>query len=71
MVYSTIPPLGLVSSQMSNHVDYCCKLCLHAYSTEEFLDLKLEAAVKRKEPSFPKIRDVDLPTSRNSYQYLL
>ena len=39
--YTTIRNFSiLVGSQLSNHEDtvYCCKQCLHAYSTQLFLD---------------------------------
>ena len=33
--------------------------------------LTLSSAITRKGPNFTRIRDVDLPTSRNSYQCIL
>ena len=56
-----------VGSQVSNHghTVYCCKQCLHAYSTQKLLDAQATTTVvMRKGPSFPRIRDVDSPTSR-------
>ena len=45
----------LVGSQISNHEHgvYCCKQCLHVYSTQELLNA--HAAVRRKGPSFLRI----------------
>ena len=69
--YTTIRNFSrLVSSQMSNHSHaVCCKHCLHAYLTQEFLDATDCCHVQRTNSSM--IRDVDLPSYRNSYQHLL
>ena len=45
----------LLSSQMSNHehVIYCCKLCLHAYKTQELLDAHATDCCYGQRTKFP------------------
>ena len=45
----------LVSSQMSNHdhTVYCCKQCLHAYSTQELLDAHVTECYHAQRTKFP------------------
>ena len=44
-----------VSSQMSNHgyTVYCCKQCLHAYSTQELLDTHATDCCHAQRTKFP------------------
>ena len=54
--YTTIRNFSrLVSSQMSNHshVVYCCKQCLHAYSTLELLDARAIDCCHAQRTKFP------------------
>ena len=54
--YTTISNFcKLVSSQMinHNHAVYCCKQCLHAYSTHELLDTDATACCQAQRTKFP------------------
>ena len=71
--YTTIRNFSrLVSSQLSNHnsATYCCKKCLHGYSTSKLLNTHSTDCF-HKEPSSPRIQDVGIPTYRNNYQHIL
>ena len=62
--YSTIKNFSrLISGQLSNHngAIYCCKKCLHAYSSNETLAANT-AAVMFSELSSSETQDVVLPT---------
>ena len=55
--YTTIKNFSrLVSSQLSNHnsATYCCKKCLHAYSTQELLIVHAEYCCHTQTTKFPK-----------------
>ena len=58
MVFSTATIRNfnrLVGSQMSNHEHavYCCKQCLHAYSTQELLDAHATDCCHAQRTKFP------------------
>ena len=72
--YTTIRNFSrLLSSQISNreHTVYCCKQCMHAYKTQELLDVRTTDCCHAQRTKFPDEPRCRFTTYRSSCQHLL